>query len=42
MDILLKVNGQKHHLARSTFGSSLLDELREGLGLIGTKKGCDL
>src|ERR1700680_4370109 len=36
----LNVNGQDHHLALDR-RTSLLDALREYLGLSGTKKGCD-
>jgi xanthine dehydrogenase YagT iron-sulfur-binding subunit len=38
--ITLNVNGQDHHLALDR-RTSLLDALREHLGLSGTKKGCD-
>ena len=41
LDVTLRVNGAEHRLkldARTT----LLDALREHLGLTGTKKGCDL
>jgi xanthine dehydrogenase YagT iron-sulfur-binding subunit len=38
--ITLNVNGQDHHLALDR-RTSLLDALREYLGLSGTKKGCD-
>src|ERR1700681_1158184 len=38
--ITLNVNGQYHHLALDR-RTSLLDALREYLGLSGTKKGCD-
>ena len=41
MDILLKVNGRKHRLSLDV-RTTLLDALRENLGLTGTKKGCDL
>ena len=39
-DVVLHVNGQEHplHLDNRT---SLLDALREQIGLTGTKKGCD-
>src|ERR1700712_6027691 len=40
MDILLKVNGRQHPL-RLDVRVTLLDALRENLGLTGTKKGCD-
>jgi xanthine dehydrogenase YagT iron-sulfur-binding subunit len=38
--VSLTVNGQKHDLVLDP-RSSLLDTLREHLGLTGTKKGCD-
>jgi 4-hydroxybenzoyl-CoA reductase alpha subunit len=38
--ITLKVNGEKHSVAVRD-GETLLDILREKLGLIGTKKGCN-
>ena len=38
--IKLEVNGVSHHL-RLDVRTSLLDTLRENLGLTGTKKGCD-
>src|ERR1700709_2263452 len=41
MDILLKVNGRQHRL-RLDPRVTLLDALRERLGLTGSKKGCDL
>jgi xanthine dehydrogenase YagT iron-sulfur-binding subunit len=41
MDILIKVNGRKHRLGLDV-RVTLLDALRENLGLTGTKKGCDL
>jgi xanthine dehydrogenase YagT iron-sulfur-binding subunit len=41
LDIVLDVNGQKHPL-RVEPRVSLLDALRERLGLTGTKKGCDM
>ena len=41
VDIVLHINGQKHPL-RVEARSSLLDVLRERLGLTGTKKGCDM
>jgi xanthine dehydrogenase YagT iron-sulfur-binding subunit len=40
LDIILDVNGTKHAL-RVDPRTSLLDALRERLGLVGTKKGCD-
>jgi xanthine dehydrogenase YagT iron-sulfur-binding subunit len=40
MEITLKVNGQAHQLAVDV-RRTLLDALREDLGLTGTKKGCD-
>jgi xanthine dehydrogenase YagT iron-sulfur-binding subunit len=40
LDIVLDVNGQKRAL-RIDPRTSLLDALRERLGLVGTKKGCD-
>jgi xanthine dehydrogenase YagT iron-sulfur-binding subunit len=40
LDIRLTVNGKQHRLAIDP-RSSLLDVLRERLGLTGTKKGCD-
>ncbi|HZE32270.1 MAG TPA: 2Fe-2S iron-sulfur cluster-binding protein [Actinoallomurus sp.] len=39
-EITLQVNGAKHSLSADT-RTSLLDLLREHLGLTGTKKGCD-
>jgi xanthine dehydrogenase YagT iron-sulfur-binding subunit len=41
MNILLTVNGQEHRLNLDV-RVTLLDVLREALGLTGTKKGCDL
>lgn len=38
--ITLKVNGEKHSVAVKD-GETLLDVLRDKLGLTGTKKGCD-
>jgi len=38
--LALTINGQKHRLALDA-RTSLLDALREHLGLTGTKKGCD-
>ena len=40
MDITLKVNGYEHALAVDV-RTTLLDVLRERMGLTGTKKGCD-
>jgi xanthine dehydrogenase YagT iron-sulfur-binding subunit len=39
-EIALRVNGQDHRLVVDT-RTSLLDALREQLGLTGSKKGCD-
>ncbi|WP_230420827.1 (2Fe-2S)-binding protein [Actinomadura soli] len=39
-DITLVVNGREHRLSVDT-RASLLDVLREDLGLTGSKKGCD-
>lgn len=39
-DITLNVNGREHRLTVDT-RASLLDVLREDLGLTGSKKGCD-
>jgi xanthine dehydrogenase YagT iron-sulfur-binding subunit len=41
VDLELEVNGRRHSLAVD-IRTSLLDALREHLGLTGTKKGCDL
>src|SRR5213594_3821457 len=38
--VTLRVNGEEHSLELDT-RTSLLDALRERLGLTGTKKGCD-
>ncbi len=38
--LILKVNGQEHRL-RPDSRTTVLDALREQLGLTGTKKGCD-
>jgi len=38
--LTLKVNGQEHHL-RPDPRTTVLDALREQVGLTGTKKGCD-
>lgn len=40
MDVTLKVNGQQQHLKIDP-RVTLLDALREHLGLTGSKKGCD-
>ena len=40
VDLTLEINGQRHPL-RVEPRVSLLDALRENLGLTGTKKGCD-
>ena len=40
LDLVLKVNGVDHPLTLDT-RTTLLDALREHLGLTGTKKGCD-
>ena len=40
LDVVLDINGAKHALAIDP-RTSLLDALRELLGLTGTKKGCD-
>jgi xanthine dehydrogenase YagT iron-sulfur-binding subunit len=40
LEITLQVNGTAHRLAVDT-RTTLLDALRERLGLTGTKKGCD-
>src|SRR3954466_5843181 len=39
-DITLTINGERHDLALDT-RATLLDVLRERLGLTGAKKGCD-
>ncbi|GHH86054.1 oxidoreductase [Streptomyces sulfonofaciens] len=39
-DVVLRVNGRRHELTVDN-RSTLLDTLREHLGLTGTKKGCD-
>jgi xanthine dehydrogenase YagT iron-sulfur-binding subunit len=39
-NVTLRVNGEEHALALDT-RTSLLDLLRERLGLTGSKKGCD-
>ncbi|MEU0135742.1 2Fe-2S iron-sulfur cluster-binding protein [Streptomyces sp. NPDC006296] len=38
--VALDINGEKHHLSVD-HRTTLLDALRERLGLTGTKKGCD-
>ncbi|HEX2658176.1 MAG TPA: (2Fe-2S)-binding protein [Polyangia bacterium] len=40
VDVALNINGRAHHL-RLEPRVSLLDALREDLGMTGTKKGCD-
>src|SRR5258705_1769662 len=40
IDLTLRVNGRARRLHLDT-RTTLLDALREGLGLTGTKKGCD-
>ena len=40
MDITLTVNAREYHIATDV-RTTLLDVLRERLGLIGSKKGCD-
>jgi xanthine dehydrogenase YagT iron-sulfur-binding subunit len=40
VDALLKINGQEHRLSVQPW-TTLLDLLRDKLGLTGTKKGCD-
>jgi xanthine dehydrogenase YagT iron-sulfur-binding subunit len=39
-DIVLEINGRRHRLSVEP-RTTLLDALRESLGLTGTKKGCD-
>ncbi len=41
LSIALTVNGAEHRLVLDDPRVTLLDLLREGLGLTGTKKGCD-
>jgi xanthine dehydrogenase YagT iron-sulfur-binding subunit len=41
MNVLLTVNGQEHRLSLDVC-VTLLEALRDTLGLTGTKKGCDL
>ncbi|MBK5958848.1 oxidoreductase [Rhodoplanes elegans] len=40
LDVSLTINGQRHRLALDV-RTTLLDALRENIGLTGTKKGCD-
>jgi xanthine dehydrogenase YagT iron-sulfur-binding subunit len=40
MPVTLRINGIEHHLTLDT-RTSLLDTLREHVGLTGSKKGCD-
>jgi xanthine dehydrogenase YagT iron-sulfur-binding subunit len=40
LPVVLRVNGREHRLELES-RVTLLDALREGLGLTGTKKGCD-
>ena len=40
LEITLRVNGATHRLSVDT-RTTLLDALRERLGLTGSKKGCD-
>ncbi len=40
VDVTLKVNGQNNHLSLDA-RTTVLDALREHLGLTGSKKGCD-
>jgi xanthine dehydrogenase YagT iron-sulfur-binding subunit len=40
MAVILHINGQDHHLALDP-RTTLLDALREHVGLTGSKKGCD-
>ena len=40
MDTLIKVNGREHRLSLDP-RTTLLDALRERMGLTGSKKGCD-
>jgi len=41
VDVTLKVNGAAHRLSLDS-RTTLLDALRETIGLTGTKKGCDM
>ncbi|MFJ8148673.1 (2Fe-2S)-binding protein [Streptomyces sp. NPDC096048] len=40
-DLVLEVNGKRHRLRAVEARVTLLDALRERVGLTGTKKGCD-
>jgi xanthine dehydrogenase YagT iron-sulfur-binding subunit len=40
VEVTLRVNGVEHHLALDT-RTTLLDALRDAIGLTGTNKGCD-
>jgi xanthine dehydrogenase YagT iron-sulfur-binding subunit len=40
MPVTLRINGEEHKLALDT-RTTLLDALRENLGMTGSKKGCD-
>jgi xanthine dehydrogenase YagT iron-sulfur-binding subunit len=40
-DVVLQINGRRHDLGHLDPRTSLLDALREHLGLSGAKKGCD-
>ena len=40
MDVVLKVNGREHRVAIDV-RTTMLDVIRERLGLTGSKKGCD-
>jgi xanthine dehydrogenase YagT iron-sulfur-binding subunit len=40
MDLVLTINGQRHEVAADP-RATLLDLLREGLDLVGTKRGCN-
>lgn len=42
MNITLFINGQEHRLADLDVDTTLLDALRDRIGLTGTKKGCGL
>jgi xanthine dehydrogenase YagT iron-sulfur-binding subunit len=42
LSVTLRVNGRSHTLSALDPRTTLLDALREALGLTGTKKGCDL
>ncbi|MEQ9316238.1 MAG: 2Fe-2S iron-sulfur cluster-binding protein [Henriciella sp.] len=41
LSVSLKINGQPHTVALEDARPTLLDVLRERVGLTGTKKGCD-